>query len=100
MSVSGTPERPNPPQRMVEPFGISSIAASAEGYTLSIFRTGRVEEKRRASRRVYMWLAVKYPMCGNNYSRLGRRSCEPSSSECIEYGDHGGTAAQEDNASE
>ena len=51
MSVSGTPDRPNPPKRIVDPLGISSIAAFAEGKTLFTSRRRLVEEKRRARRR-------------------------------------------------
>jgi hypothetical protein len=52
MSVSGTPERPNPPQRIVLPLGISSIAASADGNTLLTSNLLFVDEKNRASRNV------------------------------------------------
>ena len=52
MSVSGTPERPNPPNRMVLLLGISSIATSAEGKTLLISSLVLVDENNRASRRV------------------------------------------------
>jgi len=52
MSVSGTPDKPNPPQRIVLSLGISSIAASAEGNTLLIVNRELVEENNRASRNV------------------------------------------------
>jgi len=53
MSVSGTPDRPNPPHRMVLLLGISSIAASAEGKILLTSNLVLVEENNRASRSVY-----------------------------------------------
>ena len=53
MSVSGTPDRPNPPHRMVLPLGISSMAASAEGKTLLISSLVLEDENNRASRSVW-----------------------------------------------
>ena len=52
MSVSGTPDKPKPPQRIVVSFLISSMAASAEGYTLLIVNLEFVEENNRANRNV------------------------------------------------
>lgn len=53
MSESATPDRPNPPHKMVAPLGMSSMAASADGKTLFTSRRGVDEEKRRARRSVY-----------------------------------------------
>jgi hypothetical protein len=58
MRVSGTPERPNPPQRMVVLLSISSMAASADGYTLFIVSLELVEENNRASFNVWGRLAI------------------------------------------
>ena len=53
ISVSGTPQRPKPPQRTVESDFRPLIASSAEGRILFIALRGREEEKRRAWRSVY-----------------------------------------------
>lgn len=45
--VSGTPQRPKPPQRIVLPEGMSEVASEAEETTLLISRWKGVEEKVR-----------------------------------------------------
>jgi hypothetical protein len=52
--VSGTPERPKPPQRRVLFDGISAMADSALVYTLLISWRRMVEEKERERFR-YVW---------------------------------------------
>ena len=57
MSVSGTPDRPKPPHKIVAPEGISSTAVSAEEHTLFISSREAVEENNLARRSVWGKLA-------------------------------------------